>query len=307
MTEETLIELLKGVDGIIAAGHPFTRRVLYAVDRLKVISRTGAGFDTIDLEAAGERGIMVTNTPGANSDSVADFAMGLLLSLARQILQMDGAVRAGRWPIQLTMEVGGKALGIIGLGHIGKRLAKRALGFDMTILAYDPYPDTAFAVEHGITYLPLDELLTRSDFVSIHSPLSPETTGLISERELRLMKPTAYLINTARGPIVDEASLIKALREGWIAGAGLDVLSKEPPGSSPLFSMEQVVLAPHVAGETEEAYARMGMWAAENVVKVFEGKRPDGLVNQTSSAGYDNEFRALNEFMWQRASDWFNP
>jgi len=170
-------------------------------------------------------------------------------------------------------------LGIIGLGKIGKRMAKRAHAFDMSILAYDLYQDADFAAQYGVTYLPLDQLLARADFVSIHSPLSPETTGLIGERELKLMKSTAYLVNTARGPIVNEGSLIRALQSGWIAGAGLDVFSKEPPTNSPLLSFDNVVLGPHAASSTEEAWYRMALGAAENVVKVFEGKQPLGVVN----------------------------
>lgn len=279
--EDELIELLKGVDGIIAGSHPFTRRVLYSADKLKIISRTGVGVDTIDLKAATERGIIVTTTPEANSESVADFAMGLLLCLARQIPQGDKDVRARQWRPIMGVEAYGKTLGIIGLGRIGKRLAKRGRGFDMTILAYDTHQDTGFAAQHGITYLPLDELLARSDFVSIHVPLTEETQGLIGERELRLMKSTAYLINTARGAIIDESSLARALKEGWIAGAALDVFASEPPFRSPLLSMEKVILSPHAASSTKEAWDRMAKEAAENVVKVFEGKRPSSVVNSS--------------------------
>ena len=283
MTEDDLITLLQGVDGIISGNHPFTRRVISAVDNLKIISRTGAGFDSIDLEAAAEHGIVVTTTPEANSESVADLAMGLMLGIARHIPQGDRDVRGGGWSHHIGVELYQKTLGIIGLGKIGKRLAKRAYGFDMTILAYDLYQDEAFAAEYGVTYLSLDELLTRADFVSIHSPLSPATSGLIGEPELKLMKPTAYLINTARGPIVHEPSLIEALSAGWIAGAGLDVFSQEPPTNSPLLSIENVVLGPHVAASTEEAMYRMARGAAENVVKVFEGKQPLGVVNAVVS------------------------
>ena len=279
LSEDDLSRLLNGVDGIIPGGHPFTRRVLSAARDLKIISRTGVGFDTIDLQAATEHSIIVTTTPEANSESVAELAMALLLSVARHIPQGDRDVRAGGWSRQLGVELYRKTLGIIGLGRIGKRLAKRARGFDMTIVAYDLYQDEAFAAEYGVTYLPLDQLLSRADFVSIHSPLSPETTGLIGERELKLMKPTAYLVNTARGPLVDEARLIKALQGGWIAGAGLDVFAEEPPANSPLLSLDNVVLGPHSASSTEEAWYRMAREAAENVVKVFEGKQPLGVVN----------------------------
>ncbi len=283
VTEDYLISLIRGVDGIITGSHPYTRRVISAADNLKIISRTGAGFDSIDLEAATERGIIVTTTPDANSESVAELAMGLMLAVARQIPQGDRDIRRGGWSPHLGVELYQKTLGIIGLGKIGKRLAKRAYGFDMTILAHDLYQDEAFAAQYGVTYLPLEELLARADFVSIHSPLSPETSGLIGERVLKLMKPTAYLINTARGSIVHEASLIKALNSGWIAGAGLDVFSQEPPTNSPLLSIENVVLGPHVAASTEEAMYRMARGAAENVVKVFEGKQPLGIVNTVAS------------------------
>lgn len=279
VTEDDLISLIGGVDGIITGSHPYTRRVISAADKLKIISRTGAGFDTIDLEAATERGIIITTTPDANSESVAELAMGLMLSVARCIPQGDRKIRRGGWSPHIGVELYQKTLGIVGLGKIGKRLAKRARGFDMTILAYDLYQDEAFAAEYGVTYLPLDELLSRADFVSIHSPLTPETSGLIGEPELKLMKPTAYLVNTARGPIVHELSLIKALGAGWIAGAGLDVFSQEPPTNNPLLSIENVVLGPHVAASTEEALYRMGRGAAENVVNVFEGKQPLGVVN----------------------------
>ena len=279
LSEDLLIRLLDGVDGIIPGGHPFTRRVLSTTTNLKIIARTGVGFDTIDLDAASEHGIIVTTTPEANTDSVAELALGLMLSIARNIPQGDRSVRAGGWSPQIGVELQRKTLGIIGLGKIGKRLVKRASGFDMKILAYDLHPDETFATEHGVDFLSLDRLLSRADFISIHSPLSPETTGLIGEQELKLMKPTSYLINTARGPIVDESSLIKALQSGWIAGAGLDVFTEEPPMNSPLLSIDNVVLGPHAASFTQEAWHRMAIGAAQNVVKVFAGKEPVGVVN----------------------------
>lgn len=279
LSEEDLIRLLDGVDGIIPGGHPFTRRVLSTASRLKVIARTGVGFDTIDLTAASEQGIIVTTTPEANTDSVAELALGLILSVARNIPQGDREVRAGGWSPQIGVELHRKILGIIGLGKIGKRLVERACGFDMAILAFDLHPDENFAAEYGVTYLSLEQLLARSDFVSIHSPLSPETTGLIGESELKLMKPTSYLINTARGPIIDESSLVKAVQSGWIAGAALDVFAEEPPTNSPLLSVENVVLGPHAASFTQEAWQRMAIGAAENVLRVLEGKEAMGVVN----------------------------
>lgn len=278
--EDELIGILNQADGLITSSFPYSERVLSTVSRLKVIARTGVGFDAIDVDAATENGICVTITPGANSDSVADHVIGLMLSLARYIPRGDRDIRSGHWLPQVGIEVSRKTLGIIGLGSIGKCVARRGTGFEMKLLAYDLYQDTIFAAEHDIVYLPLDGLLAKSDFVSVHLPLLPETVGLLGERELKLMKPTAYLINTARGGIVDEDSLIKVLRGGRIAGAGLDVFSVEPLDQSPLSSMDQVVLSPHVAGVTEESWARMAFQSAENIIQVFQEQKPFGLVNQ---------------------------
>ena len=278
--DDELIEILNQANGVITSSFPYSERVLSTVGRLKVISRTGVGFDAIDVDAATKNGICVTTTPGANSDSVADHAIGLMLSLARHIPQGDRDIRSGNWSPQVGIEVSTKTLGIVGFGSIGKCVAKRGTGFGMKLLAYDLFQDSAFAAEHDIIYLPLDELLAQADFVSVHLPLLPETVGLLSERELKLMKPTAYLINTARGGIVDEASLIKVLKAGLIAGAGLDVFAVEPLGQSPLLSMDQVVLSPHIAGVTEESWARMALQAAKNIIQVFQGQKPFGLINQ---------------------------
>ena len=278
--EDELIETLNQADGLITSSFPYSKRVLSNLGRLKIISRTGVGFDAIDVDAATENGICVTTTPGANSDSVADHAIGLILSLARHISRGDKDIRSGNWSPQVGIEVSKKTLGIVGFGSIGKCVAKRGAGFGMKLLAYDLFQDATFAAEHKITYLPLNELLAQADFVSIHLPLLPETVGLLGEQELRLMKPTAYLINTARGGIVDEDSLIKVLKEGLIAGAGLDVFAVEPLGQSPLLSMDQVVLSPHIAGVTKESWARMALQAAKNIIQTFQGEKPFGLINQ---------------------------
>jgi len=280
VTEDELLKSLADVDGVVTGGHPYTRRVLEALPKLKVISRTGAGYDSIDLKAATDLGIMVTTTPGANSDSVADFAIGLLLAVVRRVTFADTEMRAGRWTPYMSPEVHGKTIGILGLGDIGRRVAKRARGFDMTILAHDPYPNHDFANEFGVHYVPVDELLRESDFVTIHSPLTPETHGLFDEAAFRTMKTTAYIVNTARGQVIDETSLIRALNEGWIAGAGLDVFEEEPLTDSPLRNMGSVVLSSHIAGWTHEAWQRMVTGAAEHVVDVLEGRTPTGLVNK---------------------------
>ncbi|RMF89065.1 MAG: hydroxyacid dehydrogenase, partial [Nitrospinota bacterium] len=213
LSEEETIRLLQGVDALIAGGVKVTRRVLEAADRLKIVARRGVGFDSVDLQAATERGIVVTITPGAITNSVADFTFGLMIAVARKIPVADRAIREGKWPVLMGTELWKKTLGIIGLGRIGKAVAKRARGFDMQILAYDIVQDEAFAQQYGVRYVSLEELLQSADFVSINAPLSSTTTHLIDARALRMMKPTAFLINTARGGLVDEKALIQALQE----------------------------------------------------------------------------------------------
>lgn len=275
ITEEEAIRLLQGVDALIAGGIKMTRKVLDSTDRLKIIARRGVGFDSVDLQAATDRGIVVTTTPGAITHAVADFTFGLMLTVARNIHQADTAIRAGKWLVLMGTELWNKTLGIIGLGRIGKAVAKRARGFEMHILAYDVYQDEAFAREHGVKYVSLEELLQASDFVSINAPLSSDTSHLINEKTLRLMKPTAFLINTARGGLVDEQALIYALQNKQIAGAGLDVFEKEPLPDSPLRTLENVVLTSHLAGYSREGMQAAGMMAAQNVVTVLEGGKPD--------------------------------
>jgi len=281
-TEEELIEALRGFQGmILGADEPITRRVLSALPELKVLSRHGVGYDNIDLQAATERGVVVAVTPGANDDAVADLAMGLMISVARHIPYFDRFMREGGfWMKRPGWDVHGRTLGLIGLGRIGKSVARRARGFEMEILAYDQVKDEEFAARYGITYRPLEEVLSRSDFVSIHLPSSPQTRKFIGERELRMMKPSAFLINTSRGTVVDEAALVQALKEGWIAGAGLDVLEKEPPAKDhPLFSMDNVVLTPHIGGASLGAMRAMTLDSATNAIRVLRGQRPSGMAN----------------------------
>jgi D-3-phosphoglycerate dehydrogenase len=275
ITEEEAIRMLQGVDAIIAGGIKLTRKVLESVDRLKIIARRGVGFESVDLQAATERGIVVTITPGALNHSVADFTFGLMLTIARKIHLADKAVREKKWQVFMGTDLWNKTLGIIGLGRIGKGVAKRARGFEMKILAYDICRDEAFAREHGVQYVSLEELLRESDFVSINAPLSAETSHLIDEKALSLMKPTAFLINTARGGLIDEKALIKALQEKKIAGAGLDVFEQEPLKESPLRELDNVVLTSHIAGYSIESTQASGRMAAQNVVTVLQGGRPD--------------------------------
>ena len=278
--EDEVIEACAGINAVVAGGQWFTRRVLEALPKLRVISRVGVGYDRVDVEAATELGVMLMITPGANSESVADWAMTLLMTVTRGTAYFDREIRAGEWPRDMLPEISGKTLGIIGLGHIGKCTAKRGHAFDMPILAFDVYRDAEFAEKYGVRYVELDELLRESDFISIHCPLNKHTEGLISAREFGLMKRTAFIVNTARGPIIHEPSLIEALQSGQIAGAGLDVFTEEPLQESPLRGMPNVILAPHIASSTDGAVERMMIDSARNIADAFDGLRPPGLVNK---------------------------
>jgi D-3-phosphoglycerate dehydrogenase/(S)-sulfolactate dehydrogenase len=279
-TEEELIGILQGIDGAIASTDPFTARVIQAADRLKVISRTGVGYDAVDVPAATQRGVMVTTTPGVNRHAVADWALALILCCARKVPENLAEVQRGAWVRYEGMDLDGKTLGVVGLGTIGKEVAKRAKAFGMRLLAFDLVQDLPFAAAQGIAYVPLEELLRQSDFVSIHCFLNAATRHLFNAERLALMKPTAYLINTARGGIVDAEALYRALRDKRLAGAGLDVFEGEPLAEgSPLRGLANVYLSPHCAGATADARVRSGSMAAENLVRGLRGERPEGIVN----------------------------
>jgi D-3-phosphoglycerate dehydrogenase len=268
------VELLQDVDGAIISSLPLTEAVLAHTPALKVVAIRGVGYDSVDVEAATRRGIPVLVAPGF-TESVADYTFGLMLAVARRVAQADRVVRAGRWEVLVSTNICGKTLGIIGLGRIGKAVARRARGFDMPILATDVVHDEAFAGQYGVTYVTLAELLRRADIVSINAPLSQGTRHLIDASALSLMKPTAFLINTARGDLVDEAALAAALRAGAIAGAGLDVFHDEPLHQQPFEGLEQVVLSPHLAAYSREGLRESGVLAAQGVTAVLAGRRPD--------------------------------
>ena len=281
-TEEEMIAALEGYDGmILGADEPMTQRVLFALPQLKVLSRHGVGFNNIEVEAATRRGIVVAITAGANDNAVADLAMGLIISVARRIPYFDRFIRRGEfWKRTPGNDICEKVLGLVGMGRIGKSLARRAFGFDMKILAYDLVRDEEFAARYQVEYASLEEVLSRSDFVSVHLPSSSQTAKFIGERELKFMKRSAYLINTSRGSLVDEAALLRALQEGWIAGAGLDVLEKEPPGKEhPFFALENVVLTPHIGGASLAAMRAMSLDSATNAIRVLRGERPTAMAN----------------------------
>ena len=267
LNEAEMAELLEEADAAIVGLDPVTERVLERASRLKVVSKYGVGLDNIDLEAARRRGVAVTNTPGTNSGAVAELAIGLMLDVARKISLSDREIRSGIWRRHPGFELAGKRLGLVGTGTIGREVAARIKGFGMEIVCYDKCPDPRWADRAGASHLSLEELFATSDVVSLHLPLTEETHHLVSDRLISLMKPTAILINTARGGIVDEEALLRALRERRIAGAGLDVFEAEPPGASPLCSLENVVLTAHIGAHTREAILAMGMAAARNVIE----------------------------------------
>ncbi|MFA4719141.1 D-2-hydroxyacid dehydrogenase [Pyrococcus kukulkanii] len=273
--EEKLLELVKDIEAIIVRSKPkVTRRVIENAPKLKVIARAGVGLDNIDVEAAKEKGIEVVNAPGASSRSVAELAIGLIFAVARKIAYADRRMREGVWAKKECMgiELEGKTIGIIGFGRIGYQVAKIARALGMNILLYDPYPNEERAKEVGGKFVDLETLLKESDIVTLHVPLLDSTYHLINEERLKLMKKNAILINAARGAVVDTNALVKALQEGWIAGAGLDVYEEEPlPKDHPLTKLDNVVLTPHIGASTYEAQERAGVEVAEKVVKILKG------------------------------------
>jgi glyoxylate reductase len=285
-TRAELIELLPRYDALLCTlVDGIDRDVLQAGEKLQVISNYAVGYNNIDISAATTLGIPVTNTPGVLTNATADMAFALLMAVTRRIVESDAFVRAGKWTgwepqMLLGMELGGKTLGIVGAGRIGLAFAKRARAFEMNVLYNNRRRlDEATEREYGLTYVDLDTLVEQSDVVSLHLPYSHESHHLFDAQMFQRMKRTAYLINTARGPIVDEAALVDALRDGEIAGAGLDVFEEEPQVHPGLLSLANVVLAPHLGSATLETRTKMAELAAENVVRVLNGETPVSLVN----------------------------
>lgn len=256
---------------------------LDVIPRCGVILRTGSGTDNIPVKEATQLGIIVANTPEAISDAVSNHAIGLLFAVIRQIVVQDRALRRGQWDRYLgwpRWHLHGRTLGLIGFGHVARLVARKMSGFDLTLLAHDPYVPAETMAGAGVQAAPLDELLSSSDFVSIHCPLSDSTHHLIGERELRLMKPEAILINTARGPLVDESALLRALQEGWIAAAGLDVFEQEPtPADNPLLKLDNVVATPHIGGYSDEFWDNFWRFSVETVLDLAQGRMPHSYVN----------------------------
>lgn len=276
-----LIERLRGKDGLIChIVSTIDDEVLAASPALRIVANVAVGYNNIDVTAARRRGIVVTNTPDVLTETTADFTWALLMAAARRVVEADHYARSGqwkawKWDLLWGGDIHGKTLGILGFGRIGRAVARRALGFDMTVLYADEVRgDPGLERELRATFVDRDTLLERSDFVTVHTPLLPETRHLIDEAALRRMKRTALLINAARGPIVDEAALVRALTEGWIAGAGLDVFEEEPKIHPGLLPLGNVVLAPHIASASRETRLAMAVLAVRNCVAVLQGQPP---------------------------------
>ena len=280
-----LIRHVADVEAIIPMGaHPIPEPVIAAAPRLRIVAVAAVGYNIVDVAAATRRGILVTNTPGVLTDTTADMAWALMLGVARRVPESDRFVRAGKWTgvywSQLMgTDVHGATLGIIGLGRIGQAIARRAQGFGMRVLYHKRTPDPEAARSVGAEYRTKAELLRESDFVVLSIPLTPETRHLIGAAELALMKPTAFLVNVARGPVVDEAALVEALRAKRIAGAGLDVFEDEPKLHPGLLGLENLALTPHIGSASGATRRRMATRAAENCIAALEGHRPPDLVN----------------------------
>lgn len=287
-----LIQRAHGKQAIVSQlTDKFTPEVLAQLEGVRVIANVAVGFDNIDVPAATDRGILVTNTPDVLTDTTADFAFALLLAAARRIPEAHAFAHSGkwsRWSIDMLVghDVHGRTLGILGMGRIGQAVARRASGFSMRVLYHDAAP-----IDFPGEFAAKERVLRESDFISLHVPLTAETHHFIGEAELRMMKPSAILVNTSRGPVIDEAALARALREKWIAAAGIDVFEREPYIHPELLACENAVLAPHIGSASVDTRRKMSMMAAENAVAALEGRRPPNLLNPRvwSSAGARTE------------------
>ena len=304
---EVLEKEVADVDAVLGTDR-WTAELMDKATRLRIIALTAVGFDGVDVAAATERGIIVTNTAGSLTDTVADLVFALMLGVARRVCESERWLRAGQWKTlgvtPMGWDVHHATLGILGLGRIGAAVADRARGLQMKVLYYDTVRREDLEQQYGYQFVDLDTLLKESDFITLHTALSPETKGLIGESALAKMKPTAFLINTSRGPVVDEAALIKALQEKRIAGAGLDVFEKEPIDlENPLLKMENVVTLPHVGSATEATRQAMVDLAADNILAVLQGKPPLTPVNPEVLRVGDSFGNSLTNLLRNRAGE----
>jgi D-3-phosphoglycerate dehydrogenase len=285
-SEEDIMAMARDADAILTYGAPMTRRVMECLPNCQCIVRYGIGYDTVDVTAATENNIIVINIPDFCLEEVANHAIALLLACAKKLTILNETVKQGKWfeakKKQSPMgSIYGQTLGIIGCGNIGRTTAKKAACFGLEVIGSDPYLDKSVAEKAGIQLVSLPEVLRRSDYISIHTTLTKETRHLIGEKEFALMKPSAYIINTSRGPVIDEKALIKALEAGSIAGAGLDVFEKEPVDpDNPLLKMENVITLPHSASYSDEAFQRLRRSVGKEAARVLSGRWPKNVVNK---------------------------
>ena len=285
-TEKTALSMIGGVDAVITRTTAINEQMVGRGERLKVIGRHGAGLDIVEMKSATDHGVCVVNTPGANAQSVAEFVVVMMMSMARQLIPADHAQRVeGRFGLRdgfMGMDIRGKTVGIVGMGQIGRKIAKICRGgFDMEILGFDPFVTGEDLATIGVKKMEtVDDLLRLSDFVSLNCPLTPDVEGLINRERIGMMKPTAYLINCARGPVIDEPSLIWALQTKRIAGAALDVFTEEPPRpDNPLFKLPGLIATPHIAAFSHDSMDAMSLTVAEDVLRVLKGEMPRHLAN----------------------------
>lgn len=278
-SEEECVSELSVADAVIAGGEFISERVLCRLPRLRVIARNGVGYDRVDVPAATSHNILVTITPTAVHEAAAEHALALLFAVSKNVIRDDRATRAGQWPRGLIQPIRGKTIGILGLGRIGRSMAVGCAALGMTVIAHDLFPDQSFARENNIELVDFNTLVERCDVLSVHCPMEANTAGIINRSVFDRMKPTAILINTARGTIVNERDLVEALRSGTIMGAGLDVYEVEPPArDNPLFELDNVVLTPHKAGADALAMRNMAIESASCIAKLYKGEWPENAV-----------------------------
>lgn len=281
MVESELMEKLAGCCASLAGSEPYTREVFKKFPQFKVVARAGVGYDAVDVKAATDHGVAVCIAPGTNQHSVAEHCFMLILALARNLIQQHNPIRDGKWPRAANLPLRGKMLGLVGLGRIGQAMVQKAQAFGMDIMAFEPFPNMAFVEKNGVKLAPLDDLLRQADYVSLHLPAMEGTRALINAERLKLMKPTAFLVNTARGAVIDEPALYEALRDKKIAGAGLDVFMDEPPDpKNPILKLDNVVMTAHTAGVDTQSRDDMARKAAECIAAIYKGEWPaDCIVN----------------------------
>lgn len=286
--EDHLISVLQDCDASVAGSEPYTRKVISSLPKLRVIARRGVGFDAVDLQAADDHNVAVATTPGVLDESVAEHTITMLLACARGFPGLDNQVREGKWLRVPYARAAGKTLGIVGLGRIAQAVVPKAIGLGMKVIAYDPYPNPEFAKKWNVEYVTLDQLWSRSDFISLHLAMSPEALNLINKNTIAKMKKGVIVINTGRGQLINEDDLFDALKSGQIAAAGLDVFQKEPlPTSSPLVKLENVLLSGHVAGLDLESNHDIAVKFADNILTLYRGGWPaESIRNLQGKTGW---------------------